>query len=397
MAADLFISNDKLNIPSQSFATLIKEIKYESIENSIVKKVQELPQDAIKIKLYTKAGEKDLVICNKYFFISKYQLPAKQQTSGFGAFLNKHLRSKRLNSIDQLDSERVFMLNFGDHFLVLELFSKGNVILTDQSKKVLGCLRTEEWSARKIKKGFQYVEPPSSTLLDKITAEDFVIIAKKDPEAKIIPWLVKSFGLSPLIAEASCLEVCIEKDISIAAIPESELKKLYEKTKLMLSMSDASGRAYVVEHRNSLYLLNFLPKIFASSCIHEFKGLNDALNEIFVMQNNSKIKIMPVNKKAEELQKALEKQIAKIKSCERSALELKDKARTIYENFNDICSAFEFAKAETNSKKGKGQIMYNLTFGNVLLKSIDFSKRSLKIEIHTTENKDNKKERSQSS
>ncbi|MEM4598705.1 MAG: NFACT family protein [Candidatus Diapherotrites archaeon] len=386
------ISHDKLNIPSQSFSALIKYLKGENIEQSTVKKVQEMPKGAIKIKLYTKAGEKDLVICSKYFFISKYQLPAKQQTSGFGAFLNKHLRSKRLISIEQLGSERVFILNFSDYFLFLELFSKGNIILTDKSKRILGCLHAEEWSTREIKKGLQYKEPPSTIELDKISAGEFVKLANKDAGIKIVPWLVKSFGLAPIIAETSSLEANIEPEKTIENIPEQKLRELHEKITLNSKKSDPEGKAYILEHRSSFYLLPFLPPPFSRAHKQEFKNLNDALNEIFVMQKEPKAKSENVDKKATELKNVLEKQITKVKSCEKASLELKAKARAIYDNFNDVCSAFEFARAEIQGKKGKEQVMYSRPFGNVLLKSIDFSKRSAKIELIAGENRQSKEE-----
>ncbi len=49
--------------------------------------------------------------------------------------LRKHLNNKRLESADQLGADRVVDLRFGAgdaaHHLILELYDRGNLVLTD--------------------------------------------------------------------------------------------------------------------------------------------------------------------------------------------------------------------------------------------------------------------------
>ncbi|KAL0232777.1 hypothetical protein GEMRC1_011524 [Eukaryota sp. GEM-RC1] len=65
--------------------------------------------------------------------------------SGFTLKLRKHLRGRRLVNIEQVGIDRVVKLSFGfaDQlcFLVLELFTPGNVILLNSSNEILSCLR----------------------------------------------------------------------------------------------------------------------------------------------------------------------------------------------------------------------------------------------------------------
>lgn len=55
--------------------------------------------------------------------------------SGFTMKFRKFLRAKRLEKIRQVGMERVVVLTFGSenftNHLILELYSQGNIILTD--------------------------------------------------------------------------------------------------------------------------------------------------------------------------------------------------------------------------------------------------------------------------
>jgi predicted ribosome quality control (RQC) complex YloA/Tae2 family protein len=60
--------------------------------------------------------------------------------------LRKHLRTKRLENIRQIGTDRVVDFKFGsgdsENHIILELYSGGNIILTDQSYDILALLRS---------------------------------------------------------------------------------------------------------------------------------------------------------------------------------------------------------------------------------------------------------------
>lgn len=65
--------------------------------------------------------------------------------SGFAMKLRKHLNNKRLEKINQLGADRIVDLQFGTdtfaHHVILELYDKGNILLTDHTYKILNLLR----------------------------------------------------------------------------------------------------------------------------------------------------------------------------------------------------------------------------------------------------------------
>ena len=70
----------------------------------------------------------------------------KTVPSGFSMKLRKHLRTKKLVSINQLGMDRVIDLQFGSEdfacHIIVELYAQGNIILTDQNYTILSLLRS---------------------------------------------------------------------------------------------------------------------------------------------------------------------------------------------------------------------------------------------------------------
>ena len=62
--------------------------------------------------------------------------------------LRKHIRTRRLESIQQLGTDRVLDLTFGSgdaqYHLVCELYDRGNIVLTDASYTILTLLRAHK-------------------------------------------------------------------------------------------------------------------------------------------------------------------------------------------------------------------------------------------------------------
>lgn len=59
--------------------------------------------------------------------------------------LRKHLRNKRLEDVKQLGMDRVVQMTFGSgeamHHLIIELYDRGNITLTDAEYTILIILR----------------------------------------------------------------------------------------------------------------------------------------------------------------------------------------------------------------------------------------------------------------
>ncbi|KAF2310319.1 hypothetical protein GH714_007740 [Hevea brasiliensis] len=66
--------------------------------------------------------------------------------SGFTLKLRKHIRTRRLEDVRQLGYDRIVLFQFGlgtnAHYVILELYAQGNILLTDSEFTVLTLLRS---------------------------------------------------------------------------------------------------------------------------------------------------------------------------------------------------------------------------------------------------------------
>ncbi|XP_063231273.1 ribosome quality control complex subunit NEMF homolog [Bacillus rossius redtenbacheri] len=74
-----------------------------------------------------------------------FEWPKNVAPSGFSMKMRKHLRNKRLESARQLGTDRIVDLQFGSgeaaYHVVLELYDRGNIVLTDCQLTILNILR----------------------------------------------------------------------------------------------------------------------------------------------------------------------------------------------------------------------------------------------------------------
>nr|CAD1816868.1 unnamed protein product [Ananas comosus var. bracteatus] len=90
----------------------------------------------------TQSGESE-----KVFLLMESGVRDKNTTpSGFTLKLRKHIRTKRLEDIRQLGYDRIIRFQFGlgsnAHYIILELYAQGNILLTDSEFTVMTLLRS---------------------------------------------------------------------------------------------------------------------------------------------------------------------------------------------------------------------------------------------------------------
>ncbi|XP_053953929.1 ribosome quality control complex subunit NEMF homolog [Anastrepha ludens] len=79
------------------------------------------------------------------FHTTVFEWPKNMAPSGFSMKLRKHLKNKRLEKLEQLGVDRIIDLQFGTgeaaYHVIVELYDRGNIILTDHELTILYILR----------------------------------------------------------------------------------------------------------------------------------------------------------------------------------------------------------------------------------------------------------------
>ncbi|XP_050068420.1 ribosome quality control complex subunit NEMF homolog [Anopheles maculipalpis] len=79
------------------------------------------------------------------FHTTSFEWPKNVAPSGFTMKMRKHLKNKRLESLQQLGVDRIVDFQFGSgeaaYHIILELYDRGNILLTDCDLRILNILR----------------------------------------------------------------------------------------------------------------------------------------------------------------------------------------------------------------------------------------------------------------
>jgi len=358
-------------------AFLVEELR-PFLEGSFVNKVQELDKDKFKFKLHSRHGTKNLIVTPEIFFLSEFKLEAKKLTSGFGAFLRKRLEGKKILSVKQKEFDRVVELEFDSFFLVIELFAKGNVILTDKNYLIEGALKKEEWKDRKIGKGFPYKFPQSSKLNPQsVSFKEFKEETLKYEKA-LVYFLIERFKIAPIVAEEIIFLCSQDKKAIPSKLPEKELNALFTSMHSIHSIELKKLKPVKAVKEKEEFLLPFPFKGISSQT-----ELNQSLNEF--LDNFFAPKILGIEEKkelkesAEEshrtkaLEYSLNNQLSALKGLETEAEQNKSKAEFIYlhesilKNLLSIISTTTSAAPQNPAdSENQKDIMYKL---NIFLQS----------------------------
>lgn len=106
--------------------------------------------DSGETYLFKLDGEKQFLLLEsgiRFHTIPSFE--SNGMPSAFCSKLRKHLRGLRVESVKQIGTDRVALFQFGagpsKHCIILELYSKGNLILTDGNYNILALLRSHEY------------------------------------------------------------------------------------------------------------------------------------------------------------------------------------------------------------------------------------------------------------
>ena len=364
-----------MQIPNISLAYEIAELS-PLLEGSILRKVQELSNNWLKFKLQTRQGTKDLIITPNAFFVTSYSLPAKQQTSGFGAFLRRRLVNKRILSFKQHSLDRIAILEFDEFFLVLELFAKGNVILTTKEMEIVSAYRKEQWKDRKISKQEPYKFPSSKGANPNAVSLKELEKIFSESSSDCIRTLVSSLNIAPSIGEEACLKAKLEKAKAASKVSKAELKRLLSELQSLYKVDLKKLKPGTSKEQLLPFELKALGKFDK-----EFSSLNEAIDEFFSHEIAEKRASSQKQSKKPKLERNLETQLNSIGELEQKAGQFQERGEAIYANYQAVSKALELAQAFERGKIDKKEIMYKLSELGIELKQIDLKNKKLFVEI----------------
>ncbi len=338
-----------MDIPNITLSFLAQEIK-PLLEGAKIRSIQELPNNWLKITLFKRPKNLQLIIAGRAVFAAKKSFPAKQETSGFGAFLRKQLSGKTISQIWQNGFDRVVVFEIEEFFLVAELFAKGNIVLADKEKKILSVQRTEFWKDRELKKNSPYIFPAGKEFSPEAIDSGKLHSFFRECRGTAITCLLKKTNIAPAMAEEAFFLSGISKEKQASSITEKEAEKIAVASKELYSLTQKASPV-ICEGKEEILLpfpINSLPEK------QKIGSINGFLDDYFSrqLQNAPSLASKEKSSKTIALQKSLEKQLEEKQRLEQEAEESTKKGEAIFSHYTQIKEALEKAQKGIMYKNG---------------------------------------------
>lgn len=344
--------NGKTIIANNINIKYIEQLLNNELKGGFVQKIQmlDVEEPYLKIRFNSKEKKNTLIVGNGQMVITKYDVPSKDENKGFSLNINKLLYNKRLNLVKQKNMEKIIEFEFEYNYLIFELFSTKNIIITDKDYNILDCLYREEWKDRVIKPKSKYILPNSLT--KSITDFDKNKFNEVFKGENIVFDIINNINVSPNLVELILKKYNINK----TNYTIEDLKRVIESLKNIYGQEILEDKTYLIGS-SKIELYNVSLEEFSSDKLEY--GYNHILDEL-VIKNLAKSEelgqIEKKNKDVEKISQIVKRQERKLKEFENNIEETKIKGDLIYQYYSDIENIVNMINDAKNKGKDYEQI-----------------------------------------
>ena len=238
--------------------------------------------------------------------------------------LRKHINNKRLVHIKQMGVDRVIDLQFGDgeaaHHLVLEMYDRGNLVLTDWELKILNILRPRVAGEEKFLVRETYpveLAKQEFTQLDNSKLEELFRAAKETDTVKKV--LMPHFDFGPSLLEHLLLQADLTSNTKLKDLQLDIVLPALAATMATIStfLSDRQTQGFVLQKVETrpkaeggdeefLTLQEFHPFLYTQHLASphlDFPSFNTACDQFFSRVEAQKIELKSVQQERNAVKK----------------------------------------------------------------------------------------------
>ncbi|XP_053450324.1 ribosome quality control complex subunit NEMF [Nycticebus coucang] len=283
---------------------------------------------------------------------TEFEWPKNMMPSSFAMKCRKHLKSRRLVSAKQLGMDRIVDFQFGSdeaaYHLIIELYDRGNIVLTDYEYLILNILRfrTDEADDVKFAVREHYPVDHARTAEPLPTLQRLTEIIANAPKGELLKRVLNPLlPYGPALIEHCLIENGFSSNVKVDEKLESKdiekvLVCLQKAEDYMKTTSNFNGKGYIIQKReikpsleadkpaeDILTYEEFHPFLFSqhSQCPYiEFETFDKAVDEFY-----SKIEGQKIDLKALQQEKQALKKLDNVRKDHENRLEALQQAQEI--------------------------------------------------------------------
>ncbi|XP_024412914.2 ribosome quality control complex subunit NEMF [Desmodus rotundus] len=262
---------------------------------------------------------------------TEFEWPKNMMPSSFAMKCRKHLKSRRLVSAKQLGVDRIVDFQFGSdeaaYHLIIELYDRGNIVLTDYEYLILNILRfrTDESDDVKFAVRERYPVGHARAVEPLPTLERLTEVITSAAEGELLKRALNPLlPYGPALIEHCLIENGFSGNVKVDEKFESKdiekvLVCLQKAEDYMKTASNFSGKGYIIQKREVkpslevdkpaeeiLTYEEFHPFLFSqhSQCPYiEFESFDKAVDEFYSKIEGQKIDLKALQQEKQALKK----------------------------------------------------------------------------------------------
>jgi predicted ribosome quality control (RQC) complex YloA/Tae2 family protein len=332
----------------------------ELLENARVDKSFQPRDDMVLMRFHKKGVGRVDVIFQSGVRAHKTDYPLNNPIipPSFTMLLRKKLKGAHVLSIKQHNFDRVIRLEVQKeqrYTLIVELFSKGNIILLDEDENIIMPLKRELWSDRDISSKKEYKYPSMKGINPMDLSLEQTIQLFKDSDSDLVRTLARN-GLGSTYSEEIVLRTGLDKNTRNIDLTDGEiaivyakinelfnpLKNLDFKPNLVLKEESGNKTSDVDDNAKKLKRLDVFPlelNVYNDHKKEYFNSFNEAADEFYSEKIRKEIKSVQENvwdKKVNTFANRLKKQEKTLDEFEKTVELSKRKGELLYSNYTKI-------------------------------------------------------------
>jgi predicted ribosome quality control (RQC) complex YloA/Tae2 family protein len=331
----------KTEISSLELHYLLRE--FEPLIEAKLEQVYQVGKEEFVLQFHVpNLGKRILrIIVGKLLYLASAKGDMPEKPPGFCLYLRKKLKNARLREVRQLGFERivefVFETKEAKFRMMIELFSKGNLILCDEAGVILSVLEAQEWKDRIVKSKEHYTYPKKEFNFLSMSKEELSAMLIKSDRENLVKTLAMDIGLGGIFAEELCFMAGVDKNLKSKGISGKEVGEIYDAIKNLLSKQLSPLIIYDDDSKTVVKdVVPFSLNAYKSLSISESSSFNSALDSVFTRRID--VKAIDTAEKAaktklDKIDEMIKQQEIRLEGLEKSEKDNQAKAERIYENY----------------------------------------------------------------
>ncbi|MFC1768483.1 NFACT family protein [Nanoarchaeota archaeon] len=369
----------KAQISGVELYFLVKELQ--GLVDGKVEKIYNPKKEEVIFTLHLpNIGKKILrIVAGKYMYISESRESAVEPT-GFCTYLRKQLSNARIREIIQLESERIVKIVFekkeGKKNLIVELFGRGNILLTDSNDVILTAVDYHKFKDRTIRPKETYTYPKREINVFSLHIDEMKKAITSTEKDSLATFLAVDLGLGGVFSEELCLRVGFDKKRKPNDLSLKEQHKIVEE---LFTLLKSKLKPNIITKEGKLKdILPIEMEVYKGLDKEDFGTFSSALDSgisKFLLEKKPTSKELEIKR----LQRIIDAQEKKLEEMKKAEVENREKGEKIFENYQVIDSLLkDLNKIE---KEHSWQEIKTKLKGHKLIKNVDVKEKKITVDV----------------